>query len=354
MKVVTVLLSSLLGVIFVLGANTILAPTLAIGLGVIVTAWVLRDESLYGHYAMATAFVYLITWFVVTSLGWGSAGFLQSEIDALFLFGLLGGLYTGLQLFLQKGTASIRRFTAAGVVGKILSALFGAATALAIAWQFKKLVSVRSFAAVGVVPGIAINYLFRTTDFGVLTELIVAITSVATIGFILAAAFLADSMSHAKSGIDRIRRSREKSDIGTALKSEEFKRLRDDEFLDLVDLLTQSVHVHTEWHVEGANGNAVVYARTELVEELFIARRGKSLPQNPNCFELELLREIENAVELLGYVPTRVCFITDVIIDDEFFDNLRNRGLDVVDAKELHKIDNEFALVETPKYPAAQ
>lgn len=348
MKVVAVLSSSLLGVIFVLGTNTILAPTLATGLGVVVAAWILRGEGVYGHYAIATAFVYLITWFVVTSLGWGSAGFLQSEIDALFLFGLLGGLYTGLQILLQRGTASIRRFTTAGVVEKILSALFGAATVLAIAWQFKKLVSVRSFAAVGIVPGIAINYLFRTTDFGVVTELIVAITSVATIGFILAAAFLADSMSHAVSGVNRIRGTEENEAV-TVLRPDEFESLDDAEFLSVINILAHSAHEYVEWHTEIPDGTAIVYAQTGTVDELIVGRRGKCLPLKQDSFELEVLREIEAAVDQLGHIPTRVCFVTDIVLDDEFFLTLRYRGFDVVDAKELHKIGFEQTPTAEPQ-----
>jgi len=338
----------------VLGANTILTPTLAIGLGVVVAAWIIRDEGLYGHYAMATAFVYLITWFAVTSFGWGSAGFLQSEIDALFLFGLLGGLYTGLQILLQRGTASVRRFTTAGVFGKILSALFGAATVLAITLQFKKLVSVRSFAAVGVVPGIAINYLFRTTDFGVVTDLVVAITSVATIGFILGAAFLADSVSHAVSGVNRIRGTTQENEKVTVLRPEQFESLHDDEFLAAIDILTHSVHEYVEWHADGPGGTAIVYAQTGTIDELIVGRRGKTLPLKQDPFELEVLREIEAAVDQLGHIPTRVCFVTDIVLNDEFFITLRYRGFDVVDAKELHNIGFEQILTAEPHARPAQ
>ncbi|MCU4742466.1 hypothetical protein OB955_12100 [Halobacteria archaeon AArc-m2/3/4] len=329
--------SSLVGSVVFVGGNGFLPSTLALLLAIGVTVWLLRDEGIYGHYAVATAFVYLVVW-VATRIGIVSSGLLPIEELALVLFGGFGLCYGGLQLLLQRAATSARGVSLVGYLGKIGGALVGAVTVAAIAWQARKIVSVQSFATVGLVPAALLNTTFRYTDFGIVTETVVAITSFATIGFVLAAAFLADSVSHAVSGVRHVRDGQETTDQHTVLEPNAFRTLPDGQFLEIVDSLACAAHDTVHWLSPDDDCNAVVYGQSGTIDELVIGRRARTLPDRQDRFERELMRDIESAVDQLGHVPTRVCFVTDVVLDDRFLCSLQYQGLDIVDAIALHRM----------------
>lgn len=349
------------GKIFV-GQVIFFPGTLAAAIATVVVWRVLRSEHVYQRVGVTTSLMFLGTWVVVGHIGLYSGDFLAGEKFAFLLFGIIGIMYASIQSALRKvidffGNLAIARFLH-GVGSSVLAILVIGKQAL----KFKQIVSVRSIAAIGVIPGILLNIWLRTIEFGVVSDLLVQVSSIGTIGFILAVAFTADALGHTISGLRSVdfslnsesdNEANHKTPNGRLLEHDRttpgkdvndpgwFRSIPNSHFIHIVTVLAASAHDELHWSLEGDDGSTWVYAQSGNVDEFIIGRRAKTLSSEPDEFKSQISQEIENMVSSLGSQPQQISLVTDAELADDFYLHLQKEGLSVIDAVDLSRIQSQ-------------
>lgn len=300
---------------------------------VITIIWILRHEKFHGQAALGVSLLYLFVGIATGYISPNLAGVTGLEQQAFLLFGIVGGLYTGFERLVSKAASSVRRTSRGSRVARILSSLFGALTVIVFAFRFRQLVSVRSYATIGIVPSVLLNLALQDAELGVIGALVVQITSFASIGLILGLAFLTDSVHHAVSGLRELRGTPSGSDSEDQTRSlNNLRNLTDEQFRSLLERLVSATYEEATWIEQDVNGYSFIYAKSDSEDELIIGKRNRTVPDSTGDFLNEFEHNLNAALQYLGGTPDHISIVTDCNLNKRVAIYLFREGIDVIDA----------------------
>ncbi len=332
MRFLTLCSISLFAAVVLLGLVLFLPITIATLSTVLVVLWILRRDGVHGQTALAIGLFYLFIWIITAEIGFNTAVTDLNQL-AFLLFGAVGVGYLTIERLVAAAIASVRSSARGSTLGRFGSALLGALTTFIFAYKVSRMVSVRTYTAIGLVPGIALNLALSTGDFGALGQLIAEISGFAVIGFILGGAFLLDSLESAVSGLRKYRGESDDSVDGpNTSPSANIQELSDEQFLNLVEGMIISVHERGRLIPTDVDGYALIYAESNEGDELIIAIRDRAIPHQASEFVAQLEQIGDSAVRELGGRPDNLSLVTDVDLNEQLGLYLASEGLDVLDA----------------------
>lgn len=332
MRLLTLCSISLFATILLLVLVLFLPITIASCLTVLAIFLILRREDFRGQTALATGVLYLFTWIITAEIGFNTAVTDLNQL-AFLLFGAVGVGYLTIERLVATAIASVRSSARGSTLGRFSSALLGALTTFVFAYKVSRIVSVRTYTAIGLIPGIVLNLALSTGNFGALGQLVAEISGFAVIGFILGGTFLLDSLDSAVSGLRKYRAEGDDIDDRSNTSSlANLQALSDEQFLNLVEGMVTSVHERGQWIPTDVDGYAIIYAESIEGDELIITTRDRAIPRQASEFVAQLEEIGDAAIRELGGRPDNLSLVTDVDLNEQLGLYLASEGLDVLDA----------------------
>lgn len=345
MKLEVSLSTGLAGAIFLfmilLVTPAVIPPVVPMIVTILVMAYILRDEGVSGQYSFTVAIMFLLVAVGVVFFGLMADRFIWGEVVGFVIFGVWGIVYE----WDSRKPAKIpgRNSSASNGSPGATDAVFGLMTLGYMTYLIKSTISVGSFVTIGVAPTVIINWYLRSLELGGLFQLLADISAFATIGIILAAAYLLDTASRLKRSINRIRSPREFTTerqyqpSGLQAHKELAHRPTQELRNVLISLITRE---HDDYWIEKEEtATNWYYCSTGQEDELVIFRRTRTMPAvNP---EEIVLRDVQDALATIAAEPKHVTFVTDAILNDELYHKLRQWEIEVIDGCDFVAVTEE-------------
>lgn len=321
------------GATLLLFSAIFLSTPLATIFSVAATYWVLRSEAVHGRTALAVSVLYVCVWLLYSVLGLVPTYISTLEIWAFLSFGIGGVTYIAVEGLVARIVSSLRSSARGSRFGRVVSSLLGAGSVLFIANRFRQLVSIRTYAAIALVPAVVLNILLRRIELGYFGHQLADVMGAASIGFVLGFAFVMDSVHHAVSGVRELRNDGDSGDgESVRITGRTLQQMSDEEFRHFLEQIAANAHREARWLSEDTNGYQFIFAESETSTELIVGKRGRTIPKEAEEFGVELGENVGAAIDYLNTDPDQVTIVTDIQLNSRLTDLLEEHGAQVLDA----------------------